>query len=330
MKCILIDETASGQSVRLVDMAPERWPGAESGGEVAVRVAHSSINYKDGLAMTGRAPVVRRFPMVPGIDLAGEVVESADPRWRPGDRVVLNGWGVGEKHWGGLAQYARLRADWLVPLPAGLTTRQAMLIGTAGYTAMLCLLALERHGVTPPDGPILVTGASGGVGSIAIMLLARAGYTVVASSGRGQQSAYLHELGANEIIARQELAQPGKPLGKERWAAVIDTVGSHTLANACAATRYGGAVAACGLAGGMDFSTTVAPFILRGVTLYGIDSVMAPLALRRTAWDRLATDLDLDALERAAHDVSLAQSIQAGADILDGKLRGRTVVDVNR
>lgn len=330
MKCILIDQAASGQSARLMDMAPEQWPDAESGGEVAVRVAHSSINYKDGLAMTGRLPVVRRFPMVPGIDLAGEVMESADSRWRPGDQVVLNGWGVGETHWGGLAQYARLRADWLVPLPAGLTTRQAMLIGTAGYTAMLCLLALERHGVKPADGPVLVTGASGGVGSVAIMLLSRAGYTVVASSGRPQQSAYLQDLGASEIIARQELAEPGKPLAKERWAAVVDSVGSHTLANACATTRYGGAVAACGLAGGMDFPATVAPFILRGVTLYGIDSVMAPSALRRTAWDRLARDLDLGALEQAAHEISLAEAIQAGADILDGKLRGRTVVDVNR
>ncbi|HQC72676.1 MAG TPA: MDR family oxidoreductase [Candidatus Competibacteraceae bacterium] len=299
-------------------------------GEVTVRVAWSTINYKDGLAITGSSPVVRSYPMVPGIDFAGTVESSSHPDWTPGDAVILNGWGVGEAHWGGLAQKARVRGDWLVPLPAVFSLRQAMAIGTAGYTAMLCILALEKHGLQPGDGEILVTGANGGVGSVAILLLARLGYRVVASTGRPEAADALHALGASAIIERAELATPGRPLGKERWAGVVDAVGSHTLANACATTRLHGAVAACGLAQGMDFPATVAPFILRGVTLYGIDSAMAPKALRHAAWQRLARDLDVEKLEAITQELSLSQAIPAGADILAGRIRGRLVVDVNR
>ncbi|MCF7983399.1 MAG: oxidoreductase [Thiohalocapsa sp.] len=299
-------------------------------GDVTVRVEYSTLNYKDGLAITGRAPVVRRFPMVPGIDLAGSVTESSHPDWLPGNKVVLNGWGVGERHWGGLAQTARLSGDWLVALPEHMSTRQAMAIGTAGYTAMLCVLALQDHGIAPADGEILVTGASGGVGSVAVAVLAKLGYRVVASTGRVGESDYLESLGAEAIIDRAELSAPGKPLGKERWAGVVDSVGSHTLANACAATRYRGAVAACGLAQGMDFPASVAPFILRGVTLYGIDSVLAPLELRRKAWQRLATDLEPALLETMTTEIGLQQAIGAAEDILAGKVRGRLVVDVNR
>ena len=298
-------------------------------GDVTVQVDYSTINYKDGLAITGKSPVVRKFPLTPGIDLAGTVTESQHPLFKVGDAVVLNGWGVGESHSGGLAQTARVKADWLVPLPAGLTERQAMAIGTAGYTAMLCVMALQRHGLTPAGGDILVTGANGGVGSVATTLLAQLGFRVVASTGRPQEADYLKGLGAADIIARDELSVPGKPLAKERWAGVVDSVGSHTLANACAGTRYGGAVAACGLAQGMDLPATVAPFILRGITLYGIDSVMAPLAARRAAWDRLAHDLDLGKLEAITHEIGLAQALQAGADILAGRIRGRLVVNVN-
>jgi len=298
-------------------------------GEVTVRVEYSTVNYKDGLAITGKSPVVRKFPLNAGIDFAGTVEASDDARYKTGDRVVLNGWGVGETHSGGLAQKARVKADWLVPLPAGLTTRQAMAIGTAGYTAMLCVLALEHHGLTPASGDILVTGANGGVGSVAIAVLAKLGYRVIASTGRPQEADHLKALGAAEVIHRDELASPGKPLAKERWAGVVDSVGSHTLANACAGTRYGGAVAACGLAQGMDFPGSVAPFILRGVTLYGIDSVMAPPARRRAAWDRLARDLDLAKLESITREIALADAVQAGADILAGRIRGRVVVDVN-
>jgi acrylyl-CoA reductase (NADPH) len=268
--------------------------------------------------------------MVPGIDFAGTVTSSRHPDWQAGDPVVLNGWGVGETHWGGLAQQARVRGDWLVPLPAAFTARQAMAIGTAGYTAMLCVLALERHGLVPGSGDILVTGANGGVGSVAIALLARLGYTVVASTGRPEEAAYLKELGASSIIDRNELSAPGKPLGKERWAGVVDSVGSHTLANACAGTQYRGAVAACGLAQGMDFPSSVAPFILRGVTLYGIDSVMAPLPVRRQAWERLARDLDPALLEAIVHEIGLGDAIATASELLQGKLRGRVVVDVNR
>ena len=298
-------------------------------GDVTVQVAWSTLNYKDGLAITGKGPVVRKFPLTPGIDMAGTVLESAHPCWKPGDKVVLNGWGVGETHSGCLAQKARLKGDWLVPLPSAFNERQAMAIGTAGYTAMLCVLALEKHGVKPSDGEILVTGANGGVGSVAIMLLAKLGYTVIASTGRPEEAAHLQALGAAGIIDRKELAEPGKPLGKECWAGVVDSVGSTTLANACATTKYAGAVAACGLAGGADFPSTVMPFILRGVTLYGIDSVMAPSDKRIEAWNRLARDLDVSKLEANTNEISLADAIKVGAQLLEGKVRGRVVVNVN-
>ncbi len=299
-------------------------------GDVTVQVDYSTLNYKDGLAITGKSPVVRKFPLTPGIDLSGTVTESQHPLFKAGDKVVLNGWGVGESHSGGLAQKARLKGDWLVKLPAAFTPRQAMAIGTAGYTAMLCVMALEKHGVTPGSGDILVTGAGGGVGSVAIALLAKLGYRVVASTGRLQEADYLRQLGAADIIDRAELSAPGKPLAKERWAGVVDTVGSHTLANACASTKYGGVVTACGLAQGMDFPSSVAPFILRGVTLAGIDSVMAPRAVREAAWARLAQDLDAAQLERITREVGLADAIGLGAEILAGQVRGRVVVNVNR
>jgi acrylyl-CoA reductase (NADPH) len=299
-------------------------------GDVTVQVDYSTLNYKDGLAITGKSPVVRKFPLTPGIDLSGTVTESQHPLFKVGDQVVLNGWGVGESHSGGLAQKARLKGDWLVKLPAAFTPRQAMAIGTAGYTAMLCVMALEKHGVTPDKGDILVTGAGGGVGSVAIALLAKLGYRVVASTGRPQEADYLRQLGAADVIDRAELSAPGKPLAKERWAGVVDTVGSHTLANACASTKYGGVVTACGLAQGMDFPSSVAPFILRGVTLAGIDSVMAPRAVREAAWARLAQDLDAAQLERITREVGLADAIGLGAEILAGQVRGRVVVNVNR
>ena len=323
---ILITKDDAGYQARIQAIAETALPA----GDVTVRVDWSTLNYKDGLAITGQGPVVRRFPMVPGIDFAGVVTESRHPAWRAGDRVALNGWGVGETHWGGLAQWARVRGDWLVRLPAVFSTRQAMAIGTAGYTAMLCVLALEKHGIRPDDGDMLVTGASGGVGSVAIALLARLGYRVVASTGRAAEADYLKTLGASEVIDRSELAAPGKPLGKERWAGVVDAVGSHTLANACAMTRYRGAVAACGLAQGMDFPASVAPFILRGVTLYGIDSVMAPLAVREEAWRRLGRDLDPARLDAMTREISLGEAIATAADLLAGRVRGRVVVDVNR
>jgi len=299
-------------------------------GDVTVGVQYSTINYKDGLAITGKAPVVRKFPLVAGIDFSGVVEQSSHPDWKPGDRVVLNGWGVGESHSGGLAQLARVKGEWLVPLPGGLSARQAMAIGTAGYTAMLCVMALERHGLRPHDGDILVTGANGGVGTVAIALLSKLGFRVVASTGRVAEADFLKHLGAAEVIDRSELSSPGKPLGKERWAGVVDSVGSHTLANACATTRYRGAVAACGLAQGMDFPGSVAPFILRGVTLYGIDSVMAPKPVRREAWMRLARDLDLAKLDALTREITLGEAIQAADEILQGKVRGRLVVDVSR
>ena len=298
-------------------------------GDVTVQVDYSTINYKDGLAITGKSPVVRKFPLTPGIDLSGTVTESQHPLFKAGDKVVLNGWGVGESHSGGLAQKARLKGDWLVKLPAAFTPRQAMAIGTAGYTAMLCVMALQKHGVTPDKGDILVTGAGGGVGSVAIALLAKLGYRVVASTGRLQEADYLRQLGAADVMDRAELSAPGKPLTKERWAGVVDTVGSHTLANACASTKYGGVVTACGLAQGMDFPSSVAPFILRGVTLAGIDSVMAPRAVREAAWARLAQDLDTAQLERMTREVSLADAVGLGAEILAGQVRGRVVVNVN-
>lgn len=300
-------------------------------GDVRVAVAYSTLNFKDGLAITNRSPVVRQWPMVAGIDGAGEVVESAHPAWRVGDTVILNGWGAGETHWGCLSQQASLKGDWLVRLPAAFSARDAMVIGTAGYTAMLSVMALEQQGITPDDGEILVTGASGGVGSVAVALLAHLGYRVVASTGSAAAAEYLTALGAHEIIAREALSVPGKPLQKERWAGVIDSVGSHTLANACAQTRYGGAVTACGLAQGMDFPASVAPFILRGVRLIGIDSVMAPLALRERAWQRLARDLSPQAIAAiGATEVSLSEAITQAQALMDGQVRGRVVVDVNR
>ena len=302
-------------------------------GNVLVAVDYSTINFKDGLAITGRAPVVRKWPMVAGIDGAGTVLESAHPRWRAGDRVVLNGFGVGETHWGCLAQRARLQGDWLVRLPDAFTSRQAMAIGTAGYTAMLSVLALERGGalgpVKPGDGEVLVTGASGGVGSVAIAILSKLGYRVVASTGKTAEADFLRALGAADVIDRAELGAPGKPLQKERWAGVVDSVGSHTLVNACAQVRYGGVVTACGLAQGMDFPASVAPFILRGVTLAGIDSVMAPMSLRETAWKRLAQDLAPDRLQAITREIRLGEAIDAASQIMAGGMRGRVVVDVN-
>ncbi|WP_334176251.1 MDR family oxidoreductase [Pseudoxanthobacter sp.] len=321
---ILIEKTAGGQTARLADIDDGQLPA----GDVTVDVAWSTLNYKDALAITGSSPVVRSFPMVPGIDFAGTVAASDNPAFRPGDSVVLNGWGVGEKHWGGLATRARVSADWLIPLPAAFSPRQAMSVGTAGYTAMLCVLALEKHGVKPGDGEVLVTGANGGVGTVAIAVLSKLGYRVVASTGRPQEAAFLTSLGAAAIIDRAELSAPGRPLGKERWAGAVDTVGSHTLANVCASLRYGGTVAACGLAQGLDFPATVAPFILRGITLAGIDSVMRPKADRLEAWSRLATDLDPSALDLITHGIGLEDVIATAGDLLAGKVRGRVAVRV--
>ena len=297
-------------------------------GDVTVRVTHSTVNYKDGLAITGKAPVVRRWPMVPGIDFAGVVETSSNPDFRQGDKVVLNGWGLGETHLGGYSQYARVKGDWLVPMPEGLTAAEAMAIGTAGYTAMLAVLALEEHGIAPAKGPVLVTGAAGGVGSVAIALLSKLGFTVMASTGRPEEEAYLRSLGASELVARKDLSAPGKPLGRERWAGAIDAVGSHTLANVLAQTQYGGAVAACGLAQGMDLPTSVAPFILRAVTLIGIDSVMAPKAKRLEAWSRLARDLDRGKLASMTHTYSWKEAERLARQILEGKVRGRIVLEV--
>ena len=297
-------------------------------GDVLVGVEYSTLNYKDGLALTQRGPVVRSWPMVPGIDGAGRVIDSRHPRWKAGDRVVHNGWGVGETRWGCLAERAVLAGAGLVALPDNFSARQAMAIGTAGYTAMLCVLALERHGVVPGGGDVLVTGATGGVGSVAVALLARLGHRVVASTGKASETAYLQGLGAAEVIDRATLSAPGKPLQKERWAAVVDTLGSHTLANACAQTRYGGVVAACGLAQGMDFPSSVAPFILRGVTLAGIDSVMAPTPLREQAWQRLARDLDPALLASMTEEIALSAAVARAADLMDGKVRGRIVVHI--
>ncbi len=297
-------------------------------GDVTVRVTHSTVNYKDGLAITGRAPVVRRWPMIPGIDFAGRVETSEHPEFKPGDLVVLNGWGTGETHLGAYAQKSRVKGDWLVHLPAGLNPDEAMAIGTAGYTAMLCVLALEKHGLKPADGPVVVTGAAGGVGSVAVALLAKAGWHVIASTGRAEEAEYLKGLGAAEIIDRAELSAPGRPLGKERWVAGVDAVGSHTLANLLSMTKYGGAVAACGLAQGMDLPASVAPFILRGVALLGIDSVMCPKPRRLEAWARLASDLDRDRLALMSTRIPLTDVIDTARAIVDGKVRGRVVVEV--
>jgi acrylyl-CoA reductase (NADPH) len=323
---ILITKDEAGYRAEVTKLDEDQLPV----GDVTVRVSHSTLNYKDGLAITGKGPVVRSFPMVPGIDLAGVVEESTNPAYRAGDAVLLNGWGVGEVHWGGLAQKARLKGDWLIPLPSAFTPQQAMAIGTAGYTAMLCVLALERHGVKPSDGEILVTGAAGGVGSVAIAILAKLGYKVVAATGRTQDADYLQRLGASEVIDRAQFASPGKPLGKERWAGAIDVVGSHVLANVCATTKYCGVVTACGLAAGMDLPATVAPFILRGVTLAGVDSVMCPRDDRLVAWQRLATDLDVAKLGEIGREASLAEAIPLASQLLSGEVRGRIVVDVNR
>ena len=324
-RAIRLFKTDGGQETRFVDLTE-----ADLGdGDVTVRVEYSTVNYKDGLALTGKAPVVRLWPMTPGIDFAGVVEHSESPDYKPGDRVVLNGWGLGETHQGGYAGKARVKAEWLVKLPDNLSTADAMAIGTAGYTAMLCVLALEREGVTPASGDVLVTGAAGGVGSVAIALLAKLGYRVVASSGRkDSEGGYLTGLGAADIIDRAELSAPGRPLGRERWAGVVDAVGSHTLANALSQIRYGGAAAACGLAQGMDLPGSVAPFILRGVTLCGIDSVMAPKAKREAAWARLARDLDLGKLTAMRVDATLDDVPRLGAAIVEGQVRGRAVVAV--
>jgi acrylyl-CoA reductase (NADPH) len=295
-------------------------------GDVTVAVEYSTLNYKDGLAITNKSPVVRSWPMVAGIDGSGTVLESSSPEWKKGDAFVLNGFGVGETHKGCLADRARLKSQWLIRRPAAFSARQAMAIGTAGYTAMLCVLALERHGVRAGDGEVLVTGATGGVGSVAVALLAKLGHKVVAATGKAAEADYLRSLGASAVIDRNELSAQGKPLQKERWTAVVDAVGSHTLANACAQTRYGGAVACCGLAQGMDFPATVAPFILRGIALLGVDSVMAPIALREQAWARLARDLDPRLLESITTEVALEQAVEAARELMAGKVRGRIVV----
>jgi acrylyl-CoA reductase (NADPH) len=325
MKAVVISKSDSGQAVALTD-----FPETElMDGDVTVRISHSTVNYKDGLAITGKAPVVRRWPMIPGIDFAGTVETSTHPDWRAGDTVILNGWGVGETHLGGYAEKARVKGDWLVALPSGMTARNAMAIGTAGYTAMLAVMALEHAGVTPASGPVLVTGANGGVGSISIALLAKLGWHVIASTGRLAEADHLKALGAAEIMDRAELAGTPRPLNKEKWAAVVDSVGSNTLANAISMTRYHGAVAACGLAQGMDLPGSVAPFILRGVSLLGIDSVMCPLPKRKLAWARLAQDLDPAKLAAISTDIGFADLIQAGHDILAGKIRGRVVAAID-
>lgn len=326
-KGILIDKNEAGYSAALTEIDEASLPE----GDVTVDVQFSSMNYKDALAITGSSPVVRRFPMVPGIDLVGTVADSSHPDYTVGSAVVLTGWGVGEVHWGGMAQKARLSGDWLVPLPASFKPVDAMAIGTAGFTAMLCVMALERHGITSDKGAILVTGAAGGVGSVAVAILSKLGYKVIALSGRvEEESAFLKELGAAEVIPRSELSEPGRPLGKERWMGVVDVVGSHVLANACAATQYGGVVAACGLAGGMDFPATVAPFILRGVTLAGVDSVMCPKETRLEAWRRLEQDLDLSKLGRISDEIGLSEVIETADELLAGRIRGRRIVDLSR
>jgi len=323
-KAVLLENTA-GFSAALMALEESRLPEAD----VTLAVAYSTLNFKDGLAITNKSPVVRNWPMVAGIDGVGTVVESSHPAWKLGDQVIHNGWGVGETHWGCLAEKARLRGDWLVRLPSSFTPRQAMAIGTAGYTAMLCVMALEDHGLSPDRGEVLVTGATGGVGSVAVALLAKLGYQVVAATGKSSEAAYLKTLGASAVLERASLATPGKPLQKERWAGVIDALGSHSLANALAQTRYGGVVAACGLAQGLDLPSSVMPFILRGVSLLGVDSVMAPLALRQRAWDRLARDLDPALLETMVQEITLDQVIAQAQALMAGQIRGRLVVKVS-
>jgi acrylyl-CoA reductase (NADPH) len=323
-KAIVVEKADKGQTVSLTEFD-------EAGlmdGDVTVRVGWSTINYKDGLAITGKAPVVRRFPMIPGIDFAGEVEASSHPDWKPGDKVILNGWGTGETHLGGYAEKARVKGQWLVRLPASMSPREAMAIGTAGYTAMLAVMALERHGIKPAHGPVVVTGAVGGVGSVAIALLAKLGFQVTASTGRREEADYLKGLGATEIIDRNELSAAGKPLAKERFAGGIDSVGSTTLANVLSMTKYGGAVAACGLAGGMDLPGSVAPFILRGVSLLGVDSVICPRPIRNEAWGRLESGLDRGKLEGMTREIGLADVISVAGTILEGRVRGRIVVKI--
>ncbi len=326
-KAILVsrDENKK-QSVDMVELTDEELMD----GDVTVAVDATTVNYKDGLAITGKSPVVRHWPMVPGIDLAGTVLQSASADFSEGDRVLLNGFGVGEVHWGGYAKRARLNSDWLIPLPSAFDAKQAMGIGTAGYTAMLCVMALENYGLTPASGPIVVTGANGGVGTVAIAILSKLGFEVIASTGRPGESEFLKELGASEIIDRAELSEAGRPLGKERWAGGIDAVGSHTLANLLAQTKYGGAVAACGLAQGFDLPATVMPFILRGIALLGVDSVMASKAKRIQAWNRLAEDLDLSKLQSLTTEFGFGDIVQTATDIVDGKIRGRVIVDMTR
>lgn len=323
---ILIEKDDQGYRASIKEIDDSLLPE----GDVTVSVSHSTINYKDALAITGKGPVVRKFPMVPGIDLVGTVEQSDSEKFKVGDTVLLNGFGVGETHCGGLAQKARLNSEWLIPLPKAFSPRQAMSIGTAGYTAMLCVIALEKYGVTPDKGEILVTGANGGVGSFSIAILAKLGYNVVASTGRVDQSEYLTKLGASEIIDRSTLSEQGRPLAKERWAGAIDSAGSHTLANVCASTQYGGVVAACGLAQGMDLPSTVMPFILRGVTLAGVDSVMRPLDDRLEAWTRLGEILAPEVFEDISTEIGLNDVVKTAEDLIAGKVRGRVVVDINK
>jgi acrylyl-CoA reductase (NADPH) len=323
-KAIRIDKAEKGTTAALT-----QFDEAElMEGDVTVRVEYSALNYKDGLAVTGKAPVVRRFPMIAGIDLAGTVEQSSHPQWKAGDKVICTGWGMGETHLGAYAEKARVKGDWLVRLPEGMSARDAMAIGTAGFTAMLAVLALEKHGLTPKHGPVVVTGAAGGVGSVATAVLSKLGYHVIASTGRMSEAGYLRDIGAAEVIDRNELSGPAKPLARERWAGGIDSVGSTTLANLLSMTKYGGAIAACGLAAGMDLPSSVAPFILRGVCLLGIDSVMCPVELRKTAWSRLASDLDPGKLAEITHEIGLGEVIGAGARILAGQVRGRIVVKI--
>lgn len=323
-KGILINSAGDLYGATLTDLDESRLPA----GDVTVQVLYSTLNYKDALAITRKAPVVRTFPMVPGIDLVGTVEASESPDYQPGDHVLLNGWGVGETHWGGLAQNARVSSEWLIPLPASLSPRQAMAIGTAGYTAMLCVLALERNGITPDKGEVLVTGAAGGVGSIAVAILSKLGYRVVAATGRLAETEYLIGLGAFEVLGRTEFDRVGKPLGKMRWAGAIDVVGNRVLANVCSTLQYGGVVATCGMAGGLEFPASVAPFILRGVSLIGIDSVMCPRPLRIQAWTRLCEDLDAAKLEAISHVIGLDDVIESARALIEGQVRGRIVVDV--
>ena len=325
-KAIFLEKGDQAPIAKLLELDESDLPE----GDVLVDIEYSTLNFKDSLAITGKGPVVRKYPIIPGIDLTGTVVTSQHKNWQAGDKVILNGWGVGELYWGGMSQKASLKGDWLIRRPDALSAQQAMAIGTAGYTAMLCVMALEDHGVTPDQGEILVTGSNGGVGSISIALLAKRGYTVIASTGRPEEADYLKELGATDTIHRNDLSEPGKPLQKERWAAAIDCVGSHTLANVCASTKYGGIVAACGLAQGMDFPATVAPFILRAVTLRGVESVYVALEKRQKAWDALAIDLGSQVLDSVAKVITLSEVIASAEDMMAGKIRGRIIIDVNK